>query len=326
MSGARAGPPPITVVTDGEKRPRWSVMIPTYNCAAYAAATIESVLLQAMDRREMEIVVVDDASEDGIAEIVSRHADRVRLHQQARNLGVPSNLTDCIRLSRGEFVHILHGDDQVRPGFYAAMERGFADFEIGAVWCRQIYMDHDGEWIGVSPVEAPEGRVEHAARFLAEQQRVMTPSICVRRHAYETVGGFHPELRCVEDWEMWVRIASRFGVYHVREPLAIYRLHDNSNTGRNLRDATETRYAVRAIDLITDQLPPADRAAVRNAARRAVARRALDTGYALARRGDWRTALVQYRAALRLSRSPEILLRWAYNLAALTAGASGARP
>lgn len=325
MSEACAGPPPIAAVADGEKRPRWSVMIPTYNCADYAASTIASVLLQAPDPHEMEIVIVDDASEDGIAEVVSRYADRVHLHRQPRNLGVPANLTDCIRLSRGEFVHILHGDDQIRPGFYTAMERGFAEPGVGAVWCRQIYMNRDGEWVGMSPVEAPEGRLKHAARFLAEQQRIMTPSICVRRKAYETVGGFHPELHCVEDWEMWVRIATRFGVYHVREPLAIYRLHDNSNTGRNLKDATETRYAARAIELIAAQLP-ADRTSVRQAARRAVARRALDTGYALARSGDWRTALAQYRAALRLSRSPEILLRWAYNLTALISHTAGMRP
>lgn len=306
-------PPAIEPVTDGLPRPRWSVMIPTYRCASLAAATIQSVLDQAPPPEEMEIVVVDDASDDDIAEVVARAGPRVRLHRQPRNLGVPANLTACIRLSRGEIVHILHGDDLVRPGFYAAMASWFDDPATGAAWCRQIYMDGDGNWVGVSPLEAPEGRLPDPAVFLAERQRIMTPSIVVRRAAYEAVGGFHPALACVEDWEMWVRIAARFDVAHLREPLAIYRVHDKSNTGRNLRDAAEAAYAGRAIALLTAHLPPGRAAAVARAARRSAARHALNAGWALARQGDPAAARAQIAAALRLSRDPRTLLRAGYN-------------
>ena len=310
-------PPLIPPVASGASRPRWSVMVPTYNCAGLLAATLESVVRQAPDAEDMEIVVVDDCSEDDVAGVVAAFGDRVRLHRQPRNLGVPGNLTDCILQSRGHLVHILHGDDQVRPGFYQAMERGFAQDAVGVVWCRQIFMDPAGDWIGVSPIEAPEGLIENPALFLARRQRIMTPSICVRRSAYEQVGGFHPELRLVEDWEMWVRLASRFAVWHLREPLAVYRLHDGSNTGRSLKDAAEVAAAGRAITLFCRHLPEIERAAVGAEARAAVARRALDTGYALARAGRRGAAMAQYRAAARLCPSPEILARGLYNAARL---------
>jgi glycosyltransferase involved in cell wall biosynthesis len=298
-------------------------MVPTYNCAHLAAATVESVLAQDPGPDRMEIVVVDDASTDDIAAVVRRFGPRVRLHRQPANLGVPANLTEAIRLARGEIVHVLHGDDQVRPGFYSAMERGFADPAVGATWCRQIFMDRDGQWTGISPIEADEGVLEDAACFLAREQRIMTPSICVRRRVYEVVGGFNPALRCVEDWEMWVRIAARFPIYHVREPLAVYRMHDASNTGRNLSNAREVTYALLAIELFRDSLPPNRAHEVMRAAREAIAGGAVATGYRLLRAGDRRAAIAQARAAARLARSPETIARTAALLARAIAGAAG---
>jgi glycosyltransferase involved in cell wall biosynthesis len=313
--------PTIDPVADAIERPRWSVMIPTYNCSHLAAATIESVLAQDPGSPEMEIVVVDDASTDDIEGVVQSFGDRVRLHRQPCNLGVPTNLTEAIRLARGEIVHLLHGDDQVRAGFYAAMDQAFSDPDVGAAWCRQIFMDHEGQWTAISPIEAPEGVIEDVACFLARQQRIMTPSICVRRRVYETVGGFHPALRCVEDWEMWVRIAARFAVYHVREPLAVYRMHDASNTGRNLRNAEEVAYARMAIELFRHSLPPHRAREVMRAAQEATALHAAKTGYRLLRGGDRRAALAQARAALRLGRSPETIARTLVLVAgALTGG------
>ena len=119
-------------------------MIPTYECARTLPSTIESVLVQAPPDDAMEIVVVDDASREDIAGVVARYGNRVGLHRQPRNLGVPENLTACIRLSRGEIVHILHGDDQVKPGFYAAMSRAMEQADVGAAFCRQIFVDSAG--------------------------------------------------------------------------------------------------------------------------------------------------------------------------------------
>ena len=62
----------------------------------------------------------------------------------------------------------------------------------------------------------------------------MTPCIVVRRSVYEELGGFDNRLVYAEDWEMWVRVAARFPVYYEERPLACYRMHGNSNTGRNL--------------------------------------------------------------------------------------------
>lgn len=311
----KLSPPPIAPVADGAPRPLWSVMIPTFNCAHQAAETLASVLAQAPSPDAMEIVVVDDASTDDIAEVVARHGGRVRLHRQPDNLGVPENLTDALRLSRGSLVHLLHGDDQVLPGFYRAMEQAFADPDIGAAYCRQIFVDQQGNRMGVSPLEKTDaGRLPDALSFLASEQRIMTPSICVRREAYERLGGFHPVLKCAEDWEMWVRIAKHYPIAYIPEPLASYRMQDASNTGRNMRSARDVAFNGMAIEIIRSHLPPriANRTAART--RGVYARSALTAAHNFARRGDLPAALAQFRAALRLSKAPVTLAAGARTL------------
>ena len=318
--------PPIEAVAAGVTRPRWSVMIPTYECAHTLPASVESVLAQAPDAETMEIVVVDDASRDDVAGVVRRYAGRVRLHRQPRNLGVPENLTACIRLSRGMLVHILHGDDRVEPGFYAAMERGFAHPEVGAAFCRQIFADPSGAPTALSPlVQETSGPIPDALRFLAAEQRVMTPSIAVRRAAYERLGGFHPELRCSEDWEMWVRIASRYAIWYETEPLAVYRMQDASNTARNQRTGADLDYTARAIEIIGGYLPRTERAVASKRTRATYARSALAVADGAARRGDLETAAAQWRGALRLSREPRVLLLAVGTAARIGAAALGIR-
>lgn len=313
--------PVIEPVGDGA-RPNWSVMIPTFNCAHQVGETLASVLCQAPSADEMEIVIVDDASDDDIESVVARFGDRVRFHRQSQNLGVPTNLTEALRLSRGQIVHLLHGDDLVLPGFYHTIEQAFADPEIGAAYCRQIFIDQQGERIGLSPLEqAQMGRLPDALRFLASEQRIMTPSICVRRAAYERLGGFHPALRCAEDWEMWVRIARDYPIAYIPEPLAAYRMQQASNTGRNMRSARDVFFNGLAIELIRQHLPRdiADHTAA--GARRTYAGSALITARDFARKGDIGGALTQTRAALKLDRSASTLLSAVRTLTRIGSGA-----
>ena len=116
--------PPLPDTPD---RPLWSVMIPTYNCSGFLREALESVLSQAPGRERMQIEVVDDHStEDDPAAIVRDvGAGRVGFYRQTQNVGHVRNFETCLIRARGRFVHLLHGDDMILPGFYRAMERAF---------------------------------------------------------------------------------------------------------------------------------------------------------------------------------------------------------
>jgi glycosyltransferase involved in cell wall biosynthesis len=298
-------PPPGTAVA-------WSVMIPTYNCTAYLAECLRSVLAQAPPTDEMQIEVVDDASSDQPEAVVEQVGKgRVSFHRQPRNVGHVDNFACAIRRARGRYVHLLHGDDRVEPGFYAALRTGFeADPDAVLAFCRHRFIDASGDELSISPLEADRpGRLRDALLRLAEEQRIMTPSVAVRRAAYEQVGGFDPSLRCSEDWEMWVRLAARGAVWYEPRVLASYRMHGGGNTGRSFRFAGELAYTRKAIDIFSDYLSEADRGPVRRRARGTYARVAVRNAVRLAQSGDPLGAVAHAWGALRLDPRPLVLAR-----------------
>ena len=286
-------------------------MIPAYNAGATLPETLTSVLRQDPGTSLMQIEVVDDCSpEEDTGALVERVGKgRVGYARQPHNLGVAGNLTDCIRRARGRLVHLLHADDLVAPGFYTRMQAAFeAEPDIGAAFCRNRFIDEEGRELSLSPLERPtSGLLEDAAERLAVEQRIMTPAMVVRRSVYEALGGFDQRLVCAEDWEMWVRIASRYPIWYEAEPLASYRMHLASNTGRHLRSGEDIRYTGMAIELFADHLPQEVAARIVPRAKAVYAGAALKSAEALLRRGDLSGATAQLREALRLLDSPRTL-------------------
>ena len=126
---------------------------------------------------------------------------------------------------------------------------------------------------------------------------------------------------------MWVRIASRYPVWYEPEPLACYRMHANSNTGRHVRTAEDISYTRAAIDLFQAHLPPSRAAAIVRTAKRRYALAAIRTARSLLAVQDFDAARAQLAEALRLSRSPRVLASLlAATLSGLAVSIRGARP
>lgn len=305
-----SAPQAIARLRPGNARPFWSVMIPTYNCAGYLRHTLRSVLDQAPPPDDMQIEVVDDASTKDDPEAVVREVGqgRVSFFRQAVNAGPQSTFTTCVARAKGEWVHILHGDDMVRPGFYEAMRRG-AESEptIHAAFCRVITIDERNGWIDLSQREAESaGVLPDLIDRLAVCNLIMFPSIAVRRSAYEELGGFHPDLFHSADWDMWKRIASRFGVWYDPEPLALYRIHSGSDTSRLMQTGANIRDARHAIAIAEAYLPPGRVGSLSRKARLYHALYAMELARERALRGEWAPAMAQLRAGLSCSASPRV--------------------
>jgi hypothetical protein len=234
---------------------------------------------------------------------------RVTFFRQQQNVGHTANFATCLERSRGKLVHLLHGDDYVRNGFYQKMQSAFEQRpDIGAAFCRQIFMDERGHWQNISSLEqAASGILDSWLERLASEQRIMTPSIVVRRDVYEQLGGFDRRLVCSEDWEMWVRIAARYPIWYEVEPLAVYRMHGESNTGRHIRTAEDMRYTHAAIEMFQSYLPRNIAVDIVPRARQTYAISALDTAYAMFTKRDSAAMRAQLREALRLSWSLKIV-------------------
>lgn len=252
--------PAIAAVDPGGHRPRFSVMLPTYEPGEMLRRSLESVLAQAPPADQMQIAVVDDGSRrHDIARLVRAvdPAGRVELHMEGPRLGISGNCNRAIRLSRGHLVHLLHQDDLVLPGFYARMEHAFLRAPlIGMAFCRSRIVDADGTHLKTNSRQRwwP-GILSNWLPRIALRQRVQTPSVVVARSTYEWLGGYRTDLCHALDWEMWVRIAARFPVWYETRPLAAYRRHADNETARLHASGAAWPDLARAIRINAESLP-----------------------------------------------------------------------
>ena len=254
-------PPLIPGIEGPGTRPYWSVMIPTYNPrAAYLEETLNSVLQQDPGPEQMQIEVVDDCSNDNTASEVTRRlgAGRVTFHAESQNRGLANNWNKCIERARGHWVHILHQDDIVLPGFYDLLRKAVECSEAGAIFCRHAIVNSNGHWDRISELHRESsGLLDDWHAKITAEQLIQCPAIAVRRSVYEQLGGFLPNLHYVIDWEMWQRIASQFPVCFEPSILACYRLHGSSATSRLKLDAADVRDVRQMIELTATYHTPA---------------------------------------------------------------------
>jgi hypothetical protein len=307
----------VLPVLEGLPRPLWSVMIPTYNCAKYLRETLASVLAQAPVSEFMQIEVIDDCStkDDPKAVVEELGGDRVTFYRQLENIGYIRNFETCLIRARGHLIHILHGDDYVRDGFYRKMQQAFEERpEIGYAFCRHLYIDEIGHWQSISPLEKTEsGLLKNWLEQIAAGQRIATPSVVARREVYEQLGGFDRRFTCAgEDWEMWVRIATRYPVWFEVEPLAAYRVKragsltgNSSSTGRVAKDMRKATEIIESY--LPTYLPKPIAKRVTDRARKTYALWAIEAAKQMSLKEDLGPFIAQIQEALRCSQSWRII-------------------
>jgi glycosyltransferase involved in cell wall biosynthesis len=251
-------PPVIKPLGKGIARPLWSVMIPVYNCSAFLPTTLKSVLQQDPGEEQMEIEVVDDGSTDCDVDKLVKEVGRGRIKyfRQPENVGSLRNFLTCIDRSKGQLIHILHGDDVVRRDFYSKMENLFAvNPTIGAGFCRFAYINEKGRYLFDHEQEMEKGGIlQNWLERIVERQRIQYVAMVVKRDVYEKLGGFYG-VEYGEDWEMWVRIAAHYPVGYMPEVLAEYRRHSGSISGRSFLSGRNMQELQSVMDNIQQYLP-----------------------------------------------------------------------
>lgn len=236
-----------------------SIMIPTYNCAGYLERTLASLAEQGVDNAQVE--VVDDCSTDDDPEAVVRRFGPgwVGFHRQPRNLGLVGNFNSCIGRADRRWVHLLHGDDLVLPGAYAA----FADLVLrhpasGVVFGRSVMIDEDDVWDGLTKVLGPrtDGELVYDPYRWALNP-VQFAGIIFRREAAVAVGAFDDRYTHAADWDLWWRLAKGFPAAYTNLCLGGYRRFQGSHTSTLVKTASNLREGLRLVREIAAAEPQA---------------------------------------------------------------------
>ena len=300
--------PTISPADIQESRPFWSVMIPTYNGTQYLAQTLKSVLQQDPGVDRMQIEVVDDCSTNDDPESLVKEIGqgRVSFYRNPQNLGLLANWDACIQRSRGQWVHLLHQDDLVLPGFYEQLQKGIeSEPSVGAAFSRFTYFDEDGFWTNLAAIERKTpGILENWLEIIATQQRIQFPAIAVRRTTYEKLGGFCPQARSAADWEMWKRIATNYPIWYESQILACFRLHSNSTSSGLIQRGENIADTYRAIDVSSSYLPQETVGRFSRNARNFYAKNALTMAHKMLDRNEVLGAIAQLRQGLKFYPSP----------------------
>lgn len=311
VEGSKLNVPKIAPIAEGVNRPFWSVMIPTYNCTDYLIQTLKSILAQALDPQEMQIEIVDDCSTRDDPETVVKEIGegRVSFFRQPRNVGAPNNFSACIQRAKGQWVHILHGDDTVLPGFYSSFQEAIEkEPTLGAAFCRHIYMNEKGHWSFLSQLERETpGILSNYIERLGIFNRLMTPSIVVKRKVYEELGGFNSELFHSCDWDMWKRIAVTYPIWYEPQPLACYRQHSTSDTSRLMSSGANIADGCQSITISELYLPKTIATKLSSKAREHHALYAFQTAYRMFNKGETVAAIAQIREGIKCSQSPKVI-------------------
>ena len=266
-----SSPPVIAALPAQTHRPKWSVMIPVYNCYNCLEQNLLSVLSQDLGEDQMQIEVVDDASTDGDVEALVKKIGkgRVGYYRQPENKGSLRNFETAINRSKGHLIHLLHGDDYVANGFYSKVGQLLDDYpEAGAAITEYQYVDADSNKIWDNhPIDNKRGILENWLDRIGRNQLLQVPAVVVRRSTYEALGGFYA-VHYGEDWEMWVRIAANYPVAYLPEILARYRVHPCNVSYHSMRSGQNIRDIEKVISINVKHFPIEQRRQVGNLARR----------------------------------------------------------
>ncbi len=202
-----------------------SVLIPAYNAERYLGEAIDSVLDQT--HRQVEIVVVDDGSEDETVAVARAYGDRIRLASQP-NGGIGAARNHAVRLAQGGYLSFLDADDRFLPD---KLERQLA--ALSQTPKLDMVFGHVREFV------SPDLPAEEQAAFRPSPPApfVAPNAMLIRRESFDRVGPFLTDLRVGEGVDWYAR-ATEAGLKGLTLPDIVLerRLHD-SNTGIRERDS-----------------------------------------------------------------------------------------
>ena len=196
--------------------PEISVVMSVHNDAETVQAAIDSILNQSFT--DLELILVNDGSNEATARILDAQPDpRVVVLHNSACLGLPASLNRALSVARGRFIARMDADDVSLPRRLEIQHRFLLDHpEIGVCgsYIEKHFPARDKTRIVSYPTD-PE-QIRQQIHLICPMAHM---SVLARREVYETMNGYNPFYRRAQDVELWGRVALRFDISNVPEPL-----------------------------------------------------------------------------------------------------------
>ena len=202
---------------------RFSVIIPLYNKGPYVSKALESVISQSF--RDFELIVVDDGSTDdsfSVAKSTIDSSDVDHLLISQANAGVSTARNNGVSASHGDYICFLDADDWWAPTFLERMDRLIKEYpEAGIYGTNYFYVKNGRQRVCVTTAET--GYIDYCKVYAEKlQMPLWTGAVCMPRKVFDEFGGFRPCLKLGEDFDLWIKVALKYKVAFLNEPLSYY--------------------------------------------------------------------------------------------------------
>jgi len=206
--------------------PKVTVCLPTYNRAGYLQDCLTSILNQSF--QDFEVVVSDNCSIDSTPDVLRSCTDvRVRSSRNETNIGPIGNMNRCLELARGEYVVIAHDDDLYSREFLTrAVDMLDRNPKVGMVHCAACEIDEHTNVKRLIRAYPTTCILDGKREFLEylKAHNVCCSTVMMPRRIYDEMGRCDMRYMCW-DWLMWLRLALRYDIAYIAEPLVGIRIH-----------------------------------------------------------------------------------------------------
>ncbi len=218
--------------------PLVSVVLPVYNGVSYLPDALVS--LQSQSYRHLEIIVCDDGSKDGTREFLrdfQKKEPRLKVFENAVNLGLTANLNYGIKQSSGKFICWLNQDDIFYPEkIERQLEIMRRQEDVGACFCAKEDIDAEGNRLEMFNPSTLQVKEEDLLFNLLGGSFLTATSVMIRREVFHTVGLFNEAYKIALDYEMWLRIRMKYRLFLLPEKLMAFRHHDTNQSSVRSKD------------------------------------------------------------------------------------------
>lgn len=216
-----------------------SVLVPVYNGEKYLAECLESILIQ--DFGDFELLISDNASTDGVPDIINRYArqdSRICWWRNAENLGAVNNFRLCLQKARGDFVKFICGDDKLlTPSAIGKMSALLSkDNSVSLVSSSSMVIDSESKVVATRRLLSHDavvgGHQAIVSCFERNENIIGEPSGAMFRRS-QAGHWFHGRCRQLIDLEQWFALLESGDWGYLAEPLFAFRQHPQQGTNVN---------------------------------------------------------------------------------------------
>lgn len=204
-----------------------SIVTPSFNQGQYLEQTIRSVLFQ--DYPNLDYIVIDGASSDGSATIISKYSSHLSYWVSEKDSGQADALCKGFSKATGQILGWVNSDDILLPNTLNIVGRYFVENPaVGVVYGNRLLIDHDGNEIGrqYPPSFIP-------AACWGQGQRVCQEAVFWRREIYDKIGGINPRWFFIMDFDLFYRMSLVVRFTKLRSHLGCMRIHPETKSSRH---------------------------------------------------------------------------------------------